>query len=379
MSRRYIDMNSGYRNRNTYPKICDFVIELNSSYKNTAETSLDPIVLAFPYEMNLCSGGSTTTQIAMSVTSSTIVNFYRNSYLQIGLEIRKIIAYDNTTQIVTVDLPFSVAPPALTLYTIRKERPIEITPGVYDALTVNASPVNQIDMSGLPLTITGTNGERLRNLYVYVQNAVASPSYFERIRWGRLEPILVGGVWTGYCRVYTNNQVFPALPAGTDFQLMRFSYNNVRPLIYFGTEVGTNNPIKVNVRLCSLIMPNRNVLNGYGGTLQNYPHLYVAIYSEKGTTWNNPIIGNSPGSERSLFKCPITYLNDNTFLSLISSDMMQEIMFKPNDTLHLSIFLPNGEILDFERDPKDEIYSYGFPIESDQLTQIQAVFEVSMS
>ena len=82
--RRYLDIDSGRRNRFSYPKIGDFVVDVNGIYRNTPATALDPIVLAFPYETNLLSGGSTFTQIALSVAASNIVNFYRNSYIEIA-------------------------------------------------------------------------------------------------------------------------------------------------------------------------------------------------------------------------------------------------------------------------------------------------------
>ena len=123
--KRYIHIDSSYRDRLSYPKIGDFVVESNGTVLNGASIARDPILLAFPYEANQLSGGSTTLQIALSVTSSNILNFYRGSFLEIGGEFRLITEYDNTTQIATVATVFSAAPPALTYYTIRKEVPAE--------------------------------------------------------------------------------------------------------------------------------------------------------------------------------------------------------------------------------------------------------------
>jgi hypothetical protein len=82
--KRYIHIDSGYRDRLTYPNIGDFVVETNAYTLNGPATAKDPILLAFPYESNQLSGGSTTTQITLSVTSSNILNFYRDSYLEIN-------------------------------------------------------------------------------------------------------------------------------------------------------------------------------------------------------------------------------------------------------------------------------------------------------
>ena len=124
--KRYIDIDSSRRNRTLYPKPSDFVIQVNGTYNNSPDRSQDPILLAFPYEANQLSGGSTFTQLALSVTSSNIINFYRNSYIEIFGNFRRIIDYDNFTQIAIVDIPFPVAYPALTPYTIRKDLPNEV-------------------------------------------------------------------------------------------------------------------------------------------------------------------------------------------------------------------------------------------------------------
>lgn len=60
------------------------------------------------------SGISTTTQIYVKVQYLITVGHY----IQIGTEIRKITAYDNTTGQITVDSAFSTAPSVGTLYTI---------------------------------------------------------------------------------------------------------------------------------------------------------------------------------------------------------------------------------------------------------------------
>ena len=101
------------------------------------------------------------------------------------------------------------------------------------------------------------------------------------------------------------------------------------------------------VRLVNIVLPNFNIAGSYG-TLQNYPHIYVALYSEKGITYNNPIISNSPASNRALFKVPISFLPNAVWLTLSLSSMTQSVTFKENDTLHMTIFLPNGVILNFE-------------------------------
>lgn len=381
---RFIDITSSGRNRLTYPNVCDFVIPVNSNYQNSPQTAEDPILQAFPYETNLCSGGSTFTQIALAVTSSTIINFYRGSYLNIGIEYRLITAYDNTTKIATVSPGFSVAPPALTLYSIRKELPVELTPGSFQGLTAAAGANNKQVV--LPV---GLNARNYINNYVFVPGSSVPLSYQWRLitSAGDLQnPPLAPNIAIISQPFYTpvlGKPVFTTIGAGVLFEIIRYSKNNLTPLRYLGTETGTNNPDCTNLRMTNLIVPNRNVLNGYGGTLANYAFLYVALYSEKTRSYNYPLITNAAVGPEVLFKVPVTYYNDNTFLALISGDMTQHINFRENDTLHLTIFLPNGEILQYEPDPNEILFNspgYGgnrFPILPNPLFEVSAVFEVT--
>jgi len=318
---RFIDITSSGRNRLAYPNVCDFVIPLNSISQNTPQTAEDPILLAFPYETNLCSGGSTFTQIALAVTSSDILNFYRGSYINIGTEYRQITAYDNSTKIATVSPGFSVAPPALTLYSIRKELPIELTPGNFQAVTGGAAATNRQVV--LPV---GFNARDYIGNYIFIPGPTVPLSYQWRLivaSGDQLNPPLAANIAIIAQPFYTpvlGKPVFTTIGAGVLFEIIRFTRNNLVPLRYLGTEVGTNNPECTDLRMTNLIVPNRNVLNGYGGTLANYAFLYVALYSEKTRSYNYPLITNASVGPEVLFKVPVTYYNDNTFLALISGD-----------------------------------------------------------
>jgi hypothetical protein len=373
--RRYIDIDSARRNRISYPLIGNFVLNVNSNIKNTPVSAEDPVVLAFPYETNQLSGGSTPTQLALSVTSSNVVNFYRDSYLEIFGNFRRIISYDQTVQIATVSPAFGVAYPALTPYTIRKQLPVELAAGgtYQEALPVNTA-ANVFTPGPLASVIAGANGLGLQDLYVFVAGATPPLTY----QWGRLERILAAGVWTGNYKVITNSgQQYGPLLAGTIYEIQRFSFDNVVPLRYNGTE-NMNNAVCEQLRLVNLVVPNNKVNGGYGGTLQNYPHLYVSVYSEKGITYNGPIISNNPTTNRALFKVPISFLPNTTWLTLSLSAINQQVAFRENDALHITVFLPNGDILDFEPFNSYTFFQgYNFPIESDPFTQLHMVVEVT--
>ena len=355
--KRYIHIDSSYRDRLTYPKIGDFVVETNGSILNNADIAKDPILLAFPYEANQVSGGSTTLQIALSVTSSNILNFYRGSFLEIGGEFREISGYDNVTQIASVSTPFSVAPPALTNYTIRKQIPQE-----RDITSGTATVRNKIILSA---GASSVNNYYL-NKFIFLPGGTPPSSY----QWKRVI------AYNGTTKEATIAGTFNGIVAiGTTYEIINFVRDNIRPLNYQGSNTFNNNTCE-SLRLISLIVPNRNIKNGYG-TLQNYSHVYVSIYSERAQSYSNPIISNAPGAQKALFQVPITFNPNTSWLTLQGSYMTQNLSFKENDTLHITITLPTGDILEFE--PYNQytyFQGYGFPIESDPGTQVQLVLEV---
>ncbi len=356
--KRYIHIDSSYRDRITYPKIGDFVVEMNAYTLNGPDNAKDPLVLGFPYEANQLQGGSTTTQIVLSVTASNILNFYRDSYLEIGGEFRKVTGYDNSTQIATVQTGFSVAPLALTLYSVRKELPVERS-----TTSNNATSVSQIYL--------GASSSSINNYYVNTFVFLPGSSPPTSFQWKRIV------AYNGTTKLATVAGNFSSLvTAGTTYEILRFTRDNVSPLNYQGSNTFSNATCE-SVRLISLIVPNRNIKNGYG-TLQNYSHVYVSIYSERSQTYSNPIISNAPAAKKALFQVPVTFNPNTSWLTLQGSYMTQNLSFKENDTLHVNITLPTGEVLEFEPyNPLIFFQGYGFPIESDPGTQVQLVLEVT--
>jgi len=363
---RYIDIDSTFRDRITYPKPGDFVVQVGGAPKTTYQTASDPVLLAFPYETDLLSGGSTLTQIALSVVASTIVNFYAGSVIDIAGEFRTVTAYDNTAQIATVDPPMSVAYPALTPYYIRKQYPVALAGGAYQDVTLVVNPT--------PTSIQlGALASSLNDIYVnkFVFFPDPLPSNF---KWRRITS------YNGATKIATLDKAFTApIAIGTVYQIIEFSYDNARPLVFNGTEL-VQNPVNQKISLLNLIVPTAKILGGYGGTLENYPFVYVTLYSEKGNTWLSPVESNNPTSRKALFKVPVTFLPNASWLTLQGSFMSHIIQFRENDNLHFSVFLPNGDILDFYPSSTYTYFqSYKFPVVADPGNQIQAVFEVTRS
>jgi hypothetical protein len=371
---RYLDISSAYRDRSLYPQTCNFIVQVNNNNSTSNPIgSNDPIVLGFPYDAGLLSGGSTNTQFALSVNSSNILNFYRGSFICIGTYYGKIIAYDNTTQVATVDAPGipGPPPPALTPYTIRYELPLPLdnVPTYQEATTVN-TPINIFQPGPLG------QQQDLQNRFVLFQGA----NFPDTAQWGYLDYIQ-GTVFPNVQYRVRNpnpNYVFGPILAGSTYELYTFSYDNVRPLKYQGTDL-IQTP-SCELRLTSLLLPSLPLKNGYGGRLYDYSHLYVSVSSAKGSTYSNPMISNAPASSTALFQVPITFLYFpfKSFYSLIFTGMNQRILFRESDDLLIKIMLPNGEVLQFEQ-PESLLFfpGYGFPIPTNPFTQIQMLVEVT--
>lgn len=399
--KKYFDIDSTFRNRRLYPNACDFVMDINAPIRDTPTTALDPILLAFPYETNLTSGGSTLIQIALSVSSSNIRNFYQGSYLEINNEFRLIISYDAFTQVATVASAFSAAPPALTPYTIRKKLPFQYNvttqaqvlvpipvPDPDNKAQFNLTPANQkIRLSAT----SSTKDEYYVNYFVFVpdNNPILNPPLsYQYARITRYD---------GATRMAILDRPFDpaATAAGINYEILEFNRDNVVPLKYSGNQT-INNPILLKINLVYVTIPNRYIKGayiiqddgsiiqgGYGGLLSDYNYIYVALYSGSSKTSNYSLYSNNPYSSLALFKVPITFLRNvvtqQTFLTLNFTGMTQTISFRERDTLHFTVFLQNGNVLAFEPFNKDSYFNDfigRFPIESDPLEQVTACFEI---
>jgi len=386
--KRYLELDSTFRNRKLYPNPCDFIVDINAATRDTPQSALDPIILAFPYEANLTSGGSTVIQIALSVNSSTIRNFYKGSVLEINNIFRKIVSYDEFTQTATVDIAYPFAPPALTPYTIRKEEPL-----VYNVTTqaqIAVTGIAELDQTPstrkIRLNATASSqNDFYNNLYVFIPGVTPPTSY----QYSRILKYFGGPQMA-----IIDTPFIPAITgAGVPYEILKFNRDNVVPIRYSGNLI-TNYPQQYQISLVYLNIPNRYILNGYGGKLKDYSYIYVALYSSNAKTATSSINSNNPTSLQALFKVPVSFLqiNENSqFLCLQFTGMTQTISFRETDSLHFTVSLPlindnlnfdplqPSNVLNFEpfnRDIYFKDFLGRFPIESDPIEQVTALFEM---
>ncbi len=167
MAEKYFEIDSTYRNRNNYSNPYDFTVPYSSSNKgSTSLTFIDPILDSSPYTgSNTKIPGELTTNIsidtiniALDSQDVAIDNFYINNNLQLGNEYRKILSYNGTTKIATVDTSFSIIPPFGTIYYIRK-----LTS--YFSSNVAIANYNSLTNTVNQLNLLATNPSLVPNFY----------------------------------------------------------------------------------------------------------------------------------------------------------------------------------------------------------------------
>jgi hypothetical protein len=398
---RYLDIDSSFRNRVTYPSIGNFVIPVNNSVPRTSLNAYDPVLLSFPYDggqTRLASIGPITdpasgtvyTAIPISTTSRLVFDFYVNSYIYIGGVNRQIVGY--TIQATTL---FGTAVPIQSIlilgnigiganvnYFIRFELPQVLNGGVYEGNTVALSA------NLLNITLDGA-ASNVDNFYVgkYI---FIPPNVDYRYPWATTNinfayqyALIIN--YVGATKVATlATPLLVGSGGGLIYQILNFSYDNSKSFQYIGTEI-FNNPQNVKMKLTNLIIPAYfPVSASLNGLITDYPYIYVCLYSEREHSYNQPLISNNPYSNKALFRCSIQQKQETLYINLQSNEDDIPIYFNPHDDLHFQILLPNGEILKF----KDLEYiqltekltffpGLHFPIPPDNENQIQATIKIT--
>jgi hypothetical protein len=353
--KRYIDLDSTFRNRVKNPLSSNFVVDFNKSGRRTTLfESTDPVSLASIYETGTTLVSTSTTTVNLPATSSILDNYYINSYIGVEFaswEYSRVIAYSGATQIATVASPYTADPSTLP-YIIREQLP-SFT-GYFSTGTTTSklllSNANNSIVGNMIRISTGADNNVVRNIY---------------------NELYTGGVF----QVNISPPLpFTPLPVTDTYEILPFSYDNTVPLIFSGTT-NTNQAVCYRFTLISLVIPALNLIVGNGGSIRNYPYLYVKLYSATSQSTTNTIYSNNPNSTNAVFKVPVEafqYLSVglNEFITLNNINMTQTVKFKPNDSLHFGVTLPNGEYLQFVE--KDN-YS---PLSPNPFVQITSLFEI---
>lgn len=321
---KYLALDSSYRNRVLNPNPADYVAQVSNGPGSALNSfqALSPVADSFPTAVGTTQAGSTTTQIVLAANSSSIVNFYNNLYLQIGTQFSLITAYDPTTQTATVQTAFSVAPPAGTTYYIRGALP------TFSSNLVAGSTQLVLNLGPSASTVN----EAYQGYYIYFTSGPNTGT-----------AILIAD-YNGTTQQATLAKALPFLPGATDaYDILQFSGDSWSPLIYSGT-IGFGQPVCYSIELCYLIVPNQTITSGYGGTLNNYPYLDLALYNEGNVHADKVLYSNNPNEQSVLFRVPLGLnINTETFFTLKDAKCIQVVKLKLDQPLRFRVTLPSGD------------------------------------
>lgn len=170
---------------------------------------------------------------------------------------------------------------------------------------------------------------------------------------------------------YSDQQIAFAPDNTYEYDILTVTQDLSNSFNYIGSRTNQNQPICYNVRLVSLILPNEPLLSGQGGTILNYPYVYVQFIPLSGLG-QHPIFSNNPNSVQCLFKVPIVNFYDpyTRFIDLVTADMSPIIKIKPTDNFSFRVLLPNGDLFRTREDTMPPTYP-------DTYLQISSLFELT--
>ena len=129
--------------------------------------------------------------------------------------------------------------------------------------------------------------------------------------------------------------------------------DNAFPLLYSGSLVSQNQMVCYEIELMGLVLPNAPVEGGLGGKIAYYPYVYVQLENVSGASAGNSInmYSNNPNSRRMMFRAAINDYSRglgmttvSPFINIGGNDQVMTVKFKPNDSLRVSVRLPNGDV-----------------------------------
>ena len=347
-----LDIDSTYRNRTQFPLSSDFDIPMYYGMNNNNIIyASDPVALQFPSVSNTPFGlypGLTTTP-TLNANSLPYTSVYNNMYLE--NDCNSFAGTHSYSKITNYNNYLATISPGIVPtnnYNIRRELPL-----LRDQLLLGAVSTTQMQLGALASTIK----DAYVNKYIRFFSGLAAGQYARIIAYNNVT------------RVATLAPQITAVPGiGSGYEILDFTKDNFSPLLYNGTSV-TNNQMCYSIELVNLILPNIEILNGSAGFCDDYPYYLVKLYNLNSRSQHPTIITNNPNSRDCLFKMPMhVYLKDENYFTLDKCKQVQQITFKPDDSLHFSVCLPNGEPVQFKYP------DYVSPSEANPFVQISASF-----
>jgi hypothetical protein len=185
-------------------------------------------------------------------------------------------------------------------------------------------------------------------------------TYNTSTRTGTISPGFSYTLWNGSTVSYS---------VGTaTFNILNFKRDNYYPLDYADSSVSQQQAVCYEIELISLVLPRVPVVSWYGGTILDYPYVYVEFKSMSQGTSAYDFPSNNPNARNAMFRAMMIYdIQEAKFITLDGHEMRQTLKFKWNDSFLFSVYLPNGELFLTDSDTST-------PDEPNPLLQISACF-----
>ena len=246
----------------------------------------------------------------------------------------KIISYDSFLKICKLETTFSNLWDINDRYTIRKYIPYE---------KGNIESISNIKYKAEFLV--SNIDDYYNNSFIRI-NDVNSILYNETRR-------IIG--YNSIDKIITINEKFSSdILVPISCELLNFSRDTFNPI---KTVYNKDNYVLYEMELINIIVPNKLLDIKGGGYPKDYPYLMIELENVS-IVGNNryTLISNNPNTSKVIFIAPIddtTNLNVCNFIKFDGNGMRQIIKFKPDQSMKVTIKLPNGEI--FKTLEKDTI------------------------
>ncbi len=165
--------------------------------------------------------------------------------------------------------------------------------------------------------------------------------------------------------------LLPLISPDRPYNILGNPQNFYSPLLYSGSIVSNSEPKCHRVGLTTLVLPNVELTSG--SKIAFYPYVYVelrGIGSSK-VVGNDIIYSNNPNADKAIFVVPIVDIADpeeSPFIKLDAVSITQTIKFRPNESFHFRVYLPDGRPFKPRQD------DYPPPLLPNENLQVEAVF-----
>jgi hypothetical protein len=164
----------------------------------------------------------------------------------------------------------------------------------------------------------------------------------------------------------------PLPTIGTTINICSFAYDNFVPLNYIGSMVSLSTARCYEITLVELTLPNVSLISG--SQIAFYPYVYVRLknVTSPSLASDSTTYSNNPDGSSTLFIAPVTDIIQPSVSAFVKlgNGMKKVIKFKPNDSFHFSVILPDGRY--FQPQNTDLLSPYP-PYDN---LQIHAVFDI---